>query len=367
MPNTPSPQSAQRQRTLLIASVLTVVLLLVALGMLVWSLSTAGNSTAQTPTAPDVNSIATAQPSETDAPVNPTSSASITEAPENTSAAPEGRSGEHAPQSTPHPEEPSATPQQLPHSAAHTSPKVEVIVMGMIHSGHRESQAYSLARVREIITRINPAAILCEIPPDRFDQAADEFRTTGTIAESRVSRFPEYTDVVFPLQSSMHFEIVPCAGWTAEMATDRRAKLEDWKTTRGGEYAEMRAAQVRAESTLKRQGLDGDPAGIHTPAYDDAVREGMEPYNRLFNDDLGLGGWDNINAAHYAHIERRINQEVARAAEAEEEDATRTTTHRLLITFGAWHKYWFLDRLRERDDIRLRSITEFLSDADSTE
>ena len=32
---------------------------------------------------------------------------------------------------------------------------------------------------------------------------------------------------------------------------------------------------------------------------------------------------------------------------------------RILITFGASHKYWFLEKLRERDDIRLIDPLEF--------
>ena len=66
----------------------------------------------------------------------------------------------------------------------------------------------------------------------------------------------------------------------------------------------------------------------------------MAPYNRLFNDDLGPGGWDNINAAHYALIEAYLNEHSGEG-------------QRVLITFGAWHKYWLLDRLRARDDIVL--------------
>ena len=33
---------------------------------------------------------------------------------------------------------------------------------------------------------------------------------------------------------------------------------------------------------------------------------------------------------------------------------------RILITFGAGHKYWLLEQLRERDDVRLLDVREFL-------
>ena len=73
----------------------------------------------------------------------------------------------------------------------------------------------------------------------------------------------------------------------------------------------------------------------------------MEPYNRLWNDALGAGGWDNINAAHYALIERAL-------------DAHRGEGKRFVITFGAWHKHWFLRELRKRKDITIRNAGDFV-------
>ena len=147
----------------------------------------------------------------------------------------------------------------------------EVIVLGMIHGGHRDSDLYGLERIQEIVRRVAPDAILSEIPPDRIEQAKAEFARSGVIEEPRVRVFPEYADAIFPLTRELDF----------------------------------------------------------------------------FNADLGPGGWDNINRAHYLLIERYL-------------DAHRDQGKRFLITFGAWHKYWFLDQLRMREDIRLRSATEFL-------
>ena len=64
----------------------------------------------------------------------------------------------------------------------------------------------------------------------------------------------------------------------------------------------------------------------------------METYDRYFHHDLGLGGWTNINAAHYANIARAL-------------DAHRGEGKRFLVTFGAWHKYWFLEQIQERNDV----------------
>ena len=171
----------------------------------------------------------------------------------------------------------------------------EVVVMGMIHGGHRKSELYSLDRVREIIRAVEPDYVLCEIPPDRFEQAMTGFRETGEVTEERVKVFPEYVDVLFPLTREISFEIVPCAGWTRAMADDRTAKLSRWKVERANEYTEMRRAQAEASETLDELGISEDPWGIHSDRYGEIVRKGMEPYDRLFNDDLGPGGWTNIN------------------------------------------------------------------------
>ncbi|MBL4698480.1 MAG: hypothetical protein JKX70_06580 [Phycisphaerales bacterium] len=229
------------------------------------------------------------------------------------------------------------------------STKNRVIVLGMIHSGHRTSDVYSLDVLRDAIIEIKPDYVLTEIPPDRFNEAMTQFRAEGVITESRVSRFPEYTDVLFPLLNNMNFEIIPCAGWTREMADDRNAKLKQWATDRSEDTAEVDRAQEEAQAIMDAEMDSTDPLAIHTDRYDELVKQALEPYNRLFNDDLGLGGWDNINQAHYDYIAAALDQHAGEAKT-------------ILITFGAWHKYWFLEQLRLRDDIEFIDPKVFFSD-----
>jgi hypothetical protein len=89
---------------------------------------------------------------------------------------------------------------------------------------------------------------------------------------------------------------------------------------------------------------------MHGARYDQVVADGMRPYQQLFGDDLGPGGWDNINRAHIALIEQSLDRHVAAPGSGK----------RILIMFGAWHKYHFLRALAARPDIRLRSLREFL-------
>ena len=235
-------------------------------------------------------------------------------------------------------------------TATEAEPKTsEVLVLGMIHDGHRESATYGVDVIKAIVRAVDPDYVLAEIPPDRLDAALASYRATGAVDEDRVERFPEYTDAIIPLTTEMGFEIIPCAAWAREMADARRAKLAELEASRPDVSAAVELAQTNADATITDEGLDATPLGSHTPRYDALVKEGLEPYDRLFNDELGPGGWTNINAAHYALIANAL-------------DAHRGEGRRFLITFGSWHKYWLLEQLRERDDVTLLSLEDFVGE-----
>jgi len=227
--------------------------------------------------------------------------------------------------------------------------KNEVLVMGMIHGKHRKSELYGIGYLKNIIRTIEPDLILTEIPPDRFEAAMQEFQEIDTITEERVSRFPEYVDAIFPLTKEMDFQIIPTAGWTKEMADTRSEHMKQISQDelRKTEWEEYTKASIRSDSALKAGGEKDDPYWIHTDGYDAAVEEWAETYNRLFNDELGAGGWDNINAAHYSHIEAALDQH-------------KNEGKMVLITYGAGHKGWFLRKLRKRKDIKLIDMKPFL-------
>ena len=225
-------------------------------------------------------------------------------------------------------------------------PKNEVIVMGMIHGSHRTNERYDIEIVKSLIREIN---ILTEIPPDRYPIARQEYRENGEINEPRVRVFPEYIDAVFPLTDEMDFEIIPTAGWTKPMNDYRRQRLNEIRkdsawAERWEAYQEAGRESARAMQAL---GDRNDPYFIHTDAYDSAGEIRYKVYNELFNETLLLGGWDNINIAHYWHIEKAL-------------EAHRYEGKRFLITYGAGHKGWFLRELRKRDDINLVEMKPFL-------
>ena len=228
-------------------------------------------------------------------------------------------------------------------------PLNEVLVMGMIHGGHLTDSVYTTAYVEKLIREINPDYILTEIPPDRFEAAMEGFKRDDSISEPRVMRFPEYTDAVFPLTKEMDFEIIPTAGWTRPMALERSQKLraisED--PNRADDWAAYRKGNRESDSIYRATGKVNDPYFIHTDEYDRIQDIALQPYNKLFNVELGLGGWENINIAHYWHIEKALEKH-------------RYKGKRILITYGAGHKGWFLRQLRKRDDIKLLDMKPFL-------
>ncbi len=241
------------------------------------------------------------------------------------------------------------------HAPAHAQEATEdnkntVIVLGMIHSEHRTSERYSLEYIKRIIEEIDPDYVITEIPPDRLADAATGFALTGVVSEERVARFAEYVDVLFPMTKTANFKIIPAAGWTAPMAAFRRDALEriSQDPARADDWAAYNAALSEMEEAIGERG--DDPFFIHTDEYDAITNKGLAPYAKLFSDDLGRGDWERINAAHYGLIEAALNNH--------QYEGTR-----ILITFGAGHKYWFLEQLRKRDDIDVLDPTPFLQAA----
>ncbi len=224
--------------------------------------------------------------------------------------------------------------------AAATVPKTQVIVLGMIHGGHRTSAVYSIEVVQRVIRAVDPDYVLTEIPPDRLAAAAAEFARDGKITEPRVRVFPEYVEALFPLSSSMKFKIIPTAAWSAGMNATRGAALRRLEAD-PARAADWRAYQAGLDEMRNAIGDRGDdPHFIHSAAYDEIIRRGYQPYATLFAKDLGRGDWEQINKDHYRLIEAALDFHAGEGA-------------RVLITFGSAHKYWFLEQLRKRPDIEL--------------
>ena len=241
---------------------------------------------------------------------------------------------------------PTAPPAESP-AASEVAPN-EVVVLGMIHGGHETSEMFSLDVVRDLVREIDPDYWLTEIPPNRWDRAWAEFQAAGTVEEPRVRRFPEYMEGLFPLTRELDFEAIPTAGWTEPMSDFRAAYLDAYARdpARADRWAEYQTVAEASAEALAAGAAD-DPRWIHTDAYDEAYDIRMRAYARLFDADLGPGGWEAINASHWGNIERAL-------------DRHRGEGVRFLLTYGAGHKGPFLRELRARNDIVLLEVAPFL-------
>ncbi|NQZ77808.1 MAG: hypothetical protein HRT61_17140 [Ekhidna sp.] len=226
-----------------------------------------------------------------------------------------------------------------------TDSKNEVLVLGMVHDKHLTEPSYSTDVLRAMIRAIDPDVILAEIPSDRFEDAMQSYEETGVVNDSRIAQFPEYVDVIIPLTQEMDFELIPTSAWTEEMAENRMATMRSIRDDPNREYDWQLYGMARFKSDSIKAASDRefDPYWINSPAYDRAANVALKIYNDLFNEELGAGGWDNINQAHYANITKEL-------------DARANQGKRILITYGAGHKGWFLNELKQRDDIQLISL-----------
>jgi Xaa-Pro aminopeptidase len=243
---------------------------------------------------------------------------------------------------------PPVTQKPLARRAVVAGKKTEVLMIGTIHSAHRTSKRFSLNVLRGMLRNAKPDLVLTEIAPNRLDAALREYRATGTIVEPRVVRFPEYVDVLFPLTRELSFTIVPTAGWSKPMDAYRTAALKriEADPARRAEWLEHSRATAKGDSLTARGGAD-DPRFVNSAAYDVIQTEALEPYDRLFNAELGPGGWTNINRAHFANIARAL-------------DAHRGEGRRVVITYGAGHRAWMLRELRKRSDVVLLDVDPFI-------
>ena len=227
--------------------------------------------------------------------------------------------------------------------------KNEVIVIGTIHSQHLQSKKYSLKVFSDIIKNLNPDVVLAEIPPDRFEIANNQFKKTGEITEPRVLQYPEFSKVIFPLQKALGFSLYPVSAWTENMANTREKKLEFIKIEikRANDWKKYIEARTLSSQLFEKYMTEFDPAKIHTTEFDQILNIELQVFSDLFNDDLGEGGWENINQSHYQLIDHELNK-------------IKHQSKRVLVIFGSGHKGWLLNKLSTRNDINLKDLLSVL-------
>lgn len=227
----------------------------------------------------------------------------------------------------------------------------ELTVFGAIHGGHRSSERYALPILEKAIREFNPDVIFIEIPPSSMAQAQSSFDQFGEVRERRTRAFPELTDTIFPLRAELGFELVPTAAWSRQLANDRAAVLKRLENdpSRKAQWDEHIAAR-RNMGRIQR-GKNDDPLYIHSAQYDAEVKTAQTPYEIYFDKDIGAGGWGPINDAHIGLMTDALDRLKS--------EKTADTPMRILVVFGAWHKYKILEAMEQREDVNLIDARQF--------
>lgn len=227
--------------------------------------------------------------------------------------------------------------------------KNQVTVIGTIHSQHLSSKKYSLKVFSDIIKTLNPDVVLAEIPPDRFVIANEQFQKLGKIQEPQVLQYPEFSKVIFLLQKELGFELKPVSAWTEEMADAREEKLDEISVdkNRANEWKTYIEARQLSAKMFEDYVTEFDPVTIHTNEFDQILNVELQVFSDLFNDDLGKGGWENINQAHYQLIDSELNK-IANQGK------------KVVIIFGSGHKGWLLNKLKTRTDIVIKNLLDII-------
>lgn len=224
-----------------------------------------------------------------------------------------------------------------------SSAQTEVAVLGVVHSKK------FTPKVIRTVRSYKPQVVFVEIPPHLFKKevkVADKrgFETTREYLEERtrwIKYFPNVYAGVLPLRKEMGYAVEPVSGWREAVSSDRKRFWDEHG--KDPEVVRLRGVHDRAKQALdeivKREG--STLWFLNTPHYTDAKRIERSVWSACFDEGLGRGGEVAINTEHYNTIERALK---------------RHASKRILIVYGAAHRYWFIDRLVKNKAVTLVDI-----------
>lgn len=232
--------------------------------------------------------------------------------------------------------------------------RTEVAILGAIHGGHLDSSRYSVEVVIATVRRYKPDVVFVEIPPDLFEESVARIDSRGFATTKAdlagldwTPAFPELYRGVIPLRKEMGFAVVPVSGWTRGVSAARRAFWEG--PGKKPPFADRRRVYDSFRKELgeiqDRERWLENPRFLNSPHYADLRRLERTLWSVSFDEGLGAGGEKAINRAHYGNIARALDQNRGR---------------RVLIVYGAAHRYWFERELRKRADIDWLDIPDYL-------
>jgi len=200
--------------------------------------------------------------------------------------------------------------------------RTEVAILGAIHGGHLKSSRYSVEVVIATVRRYKPDVVLVEIPPDLFEESVTRIDSRGFATTKAdldgldwTPAFPELYRGVIPLRKEMGFAVVPVSGWRPSASAARRAFWD---------------------------GPGKKPPFADRRRIYDAFRKEL---GEIQDRERSLENPHFLNSPHYANIARALDQNRGR---------------RVLIVYGAAHKYWFEREIKRRSDVDWLDIRDYL-------
>ena len=225
--------------------------------------------------------------------------------------------------------------------------RTTVAVLGVMHGAHLESKRYSIATVIATVRKYKPEVVFVEIPPylyetvlKRIDARGFDTRRKHLADLTWTKAFPELYRGVIPLRKELGYTVVPVSGWRPEVSADRRKYKRPADRNRIYEAVRDALAEIR-----RRENDRENPRFLNSQHYADLRHLERTVWAASFDQGLGRGGEAAINAAHWGFIAKALD---------------RHRGKRVLIVYGAAHRYWFLRELRKRKDVELVDVRQFL-------
>ena len=250
---------------------------------------------------------------------------------------------------------------------AEGAPSAQVVLVGTLHGGHRINPNYSIDTLEEIIVKLGPAAILCEMPPTIDGKSTIK---NGCISKS------------FARNENLAANLAAKALGVPLIPYDREGRNEFYKATDYfrrqdqaykllGEWAEQQAQKdpesveaqtvtVLLESATRSQAYlvcSAGPDIINSPAYDKIIRNKKCCQHKIIPKLLAAAGREGL-AKEYCFFRDAWETRNQIMADNIIKIAQKQAGRHLVVLCGAEHRYILRALLGKATGVTLKEFYE---------
>lgn len=225
---------------------------------------------------------------------------------------------------------------------------MDIILLGTIHKNHFGEQAYSFKDLDYIIKKINPTAILAELPVLQFEEIWENYKQNSNYREYYTTKYPEYSYVILPFAVEKNVEVLPFSSWTVNADSKRNSILERIKIDpeRSEDWNTFLEARSWVEAKMSEYNNSLSFEWVNSQLFDEIMNVELKVYSELFDKDLKECGWEQVNQKHFKNIQEALKK-------------VKNNT-RILITIGAGHKGWLKRELESMNEIKLLNVLDLI-------